>query len=104
MAVFMVDRDLPGITLDALGQAHTKAIATRLNDGRWRLRHPRPGLLTGPRSAHRARRPASGQPSARALSRFFGVSAGLILGQALATLPVSSIRNALRWTPMYVLP
>jgi len=28
MPVFMVDRDLPGITLDALGQAQSKAIAT----------------------------------------------------------------------------
>jgi hypothetical protein len=28
MAVFMVDRDLPGVTLDALGQAQQKAIDT----------------------------------------------------------------------------
>ncbi len=28
MTVYMVDRDLPGITLDALGEAQTKAIAT----------------------------------------------------------------------------
>lgn len=28
MTVFMVDRDLPGITLDALGQAQAKAIET----------------------------------------------------------------------------
>lgn len=28
MPVFMVDRDLPGVTLDALGQAQAKAIAT----------------------------------------------------------------------------
>ena len=28
MTVFMVDRDLPGVTLDALGEAQRKAIAT----------------------------------------------------------------------------
>jgi hypothetical protein len=28
MTVYMVDRDLPGITLDALGAAQSKAIAT----------------------------------------------------------------------------
>ena len=28
MPVFMVDRDLPGVTLDALGQAQRKAIET----------------------------------------------------------------------------
>jgi muconolactone delta-isomerase len=28
MTVYMVDRDLPGITLDALGEAQAKAIAT----------------------------------------------------------------------------
>ena len=42
--------------------------------------------------------------AARAASSFFGVSLGLILGQASARLPSSSTRNAERMMPMYLRP
>ncbi len=50
------------------------------------------------------RRRGEAHDRASAPSRLVGVSFGLIFGQACSTVPVSSIRNALRCTPMYVLP
>ena len=56
------------------------------------------------RRARWAPSPFGAAQPASAFRRFFGVSLGLILGQAWDTMPFSSIRNAERMTPSYSRP